>query len=335
MKRQSISLCAFPTTVMVVDDEPGMHIGLRNALRNQKIILQSFEEPRQALDYIEQDYDFLPLSEQLLKSQEGGLDQVATCVNLREVESIYRNPERFKRITVLIVDFAMPDINGLEFCEKLKRDDFRIILLTGEAGYDLAVTAFNKGLIHQFILKSTPNLFETLTVAIHEQQKLYFAQQSALILRNTQQMQQLNVQLSDPVVIDLFEDICQKNTIVEHYILETEGGFLLADAEGNVSFLITKNEEALNDYLQLADMTGEAPPAVVDALKKHTHVPLFYLESDLHTPPEDWMPYLHPATLLKGEACNYFYAFLPKAEGFGVEKDNILSYKKYFNKMNE
>ena len=54
----------------------------------------------------------------------------------------------------------MPDINGIEFCQNLKDKKVFKIMLTAEADSNIAIKAFNDGLINKFILKTTEHLHQ-------------------------------------------------------------------------------------------------------------------------------------------------------------------------------
>ncbi|HAT9113325.1 TPA: response regulator, partial [Legionella pneumophila subsp. pneumophila] len=66
---------------------------------------------------------------------------------------------RFEHAPLLVVDYQMPAINGIEFCKKIKEKKIFKIMLTAEADKDTAIKAFNNGLIDKFILKTSENLY--------------------------------------------------------------------------------------------------------------------------------------------------------------------------------
>jgi CheY-like chemotaxis protein len=76
---------------------------------------------------------------------------------IHEIYKVIYNPRRYEEISTVIVDYDMPSMKGLEFCEKLQNPYIRKILYTGVAGEGLAIEAFNKGLIDGYIRKGDPN----------------------------------------------------------------------------------------------------------------------------------------------------------------------------------
>ena len=57
---------------------------------------------------------------------------------------------RFRLNTVIVLDYAMPGMNGMELAHRLRDVAGAKLLLTGEAGPGLAVEAFNADLIHAY-----------------------------------------------------------------------------------------------------------------------------------------------------------------------------------------
>lgn len=329
MKDPLIGLCYFPTTVALVDDEPAFVDSLVMALGTQ-FPVKTFTKATKALDYFNNQYSRKSFSKELLLPEEEEGDLIKLNFDLRAVDQLIYNDNRFSEITVLVVDQAMPDMTGLELCRQLNRHKMRIILLTGEAGNEMAVAAFNKGIIHQFILKSVPNREQVLKDAIKHQQLQYFIGQANNIFDNAEvQSDIIATQLSDPLLVKYFLDMVKKHNIVEYYLLDNEGGFLLADENGKTSLLALKSADMLDAYYDIAKFGENTPTSVLTALEEHSHVPLFYLGSDLNTPPENWDTYLHPATKVQGEYGTYYCAWLPEGDKYGVKADRICGYRHY------
>src|SRR5450830_185894 len=73
---------------------------------------------------------------------------------------------RFAFTRVCVVDYSMPAMSGLRVLSELTDWSGSRILLTGRADEQLAVSAFNRGLIDQFIPKQSPEIRLRLTDAI-------------------------------------------------------------------------------------------------------------------------------------------------------------------------
>src|SRR5262249_5607152 len=157
------------------------------------------------------------------------------------------------------------------------------------------------------IVKSIPDLPNRIVEDIHQLQKLYFLQLSdSLLNRFSTEKDELLCCLSDPAFIHYFNTLCQEKKIVEYYILDKNGSFILLDAKGNVSWLIVADEEMMNGYYQLAN-SNYVPNSIKQDLKNKKRILFCYSEQDYQTHPSKWEPLLHPAKVLKGQK-NYYYA---------------------------
>lgn len=328
-----IGLCYYPTTVVAVDDHPGL---LRNLVISlgENVPMKTFNKPLEALEFLNH-HPIYPFYLGLLESEDFEGDQYGYFsgkVDVRAIDQRVYFDDRYGEISVVLVDYAMPEIDGLSFCRQLKRAGKRVILLTGEAGHELAVEAFNEKLIDQFILKGAANCSLVLEKAIEDQQRAYFLEASKIILRSLPVQSAIVTQLlMEPAFVKLFDDLCREHQFVEYYLIDDEGGFLFLDGEGSPSILVLKNAENLDDYYDIAINAEGVEESILSALRNHTHVPLFYLGNDLKTPPNQWGPYLHAAKTLIGEYDRYYYALLPSAEKYGVKKAEINSFFKYLD----
>ena len=88
-------------------------------------------------------------------------------------EEIY-NKDRFNDVSVIIVDYYMDEMNGIEVCETLSKHPAKKILLTGGADKEnIAIDAFNKGIIHRFINKTDPDFPSQIRQAIYMQRGIF------------------------------------------------------------------------------------------------------------------------------------------------------------------
>ncbi|MGV3495137.1 MAG: response regulator, partial [Ramlibacter sp.] len=77
-----------------------------------------------------------------------------------------RYTERYALSRVVVVDFSMPGMDGLQALAELGDWPGARVLLTGQADEQVAVRAFNRGLIDQFIPKQTPDISRRLVEAV-------------------------------------------------------------------------------------------------------------------------------------------------------------------------
>lgn len=121
-------------SIALIDDDL-LFLEAMSSLLKEKYLLEVFSNPINALNYF---YDSYPVS-----------SQVSTSNNLFE-------------IGVIIVDYNMADMNGIELCRKLNFLPSKKILLTGDGCEKLPTDALNEGQINCFIRKDSLTLPEDI-----------------------------------------------------------------------------------------------------------------------------------------------------------------------------
>src|SRR5206468_8133381 len=92
---------------------------------------------------------------------------------------------RFRDVSVVIIDYHMQEINGIDVCKELINHPSKKILLTGSPDKDkIAIDSFNSGIIHRFINKADPDFLPQLKQAIAQLKETYFRDLSIKILPN-------------------------------------------------------------------------------------------------------------------------------------------------------
>jgi CheY-like chemotaxis protein len=326
------SVCYFPTTVIFVDDNLPFLEGLQLTLNPDKAHYLFFDQPEEALNFLTTKYQANPFYNRCISQSNDELPEHRTIdINIREIHKESLNPQRFDETTVLVVDYAMPGLTGLDICTKLKNQLFKKILLTCEADECIAVRAFNEGIINKFIRKDDPNFESTINDAIQELQKKYFQDLSSSLISslvaNTQTSSKL---LTNPNFIDFFESLVIQLKIVEFYLMDSEGSFMLLDINGTPKWLTVKSTYEIQAFAELAKI-GRADQNLVKKLMDCSYIPYFHTNEELQTPPEQWHNFLHPAKKLK-DIEDYYYAIVtnPKTHNIG----DVLSFKKYCDKNN-
>jgi CheY-like chemotaxis protein len=237
-------------------------------------------------------------------------------VRLAALINLIQDSSRFDEISVIIVDYSMPGMNGIEFCRAIEKHPAKKILLTGEADHRIAVDAFNQGLIHRFILKQTQEnlLYEELNSAINELQNVYFSVNSRKIL-STLGLEGL---FSNSYLVDFINKLCVEKKYIEFYLLNSRGALLFLDEEGRSQVFICETLKNLNSYALIA-RDNEASNLVIRSLEYCTHLPYLLSAENEDLPFDKWENYLLPATHLLGT--DLFYALTTHLPyGFAVKK---------------
>lgn len=234
---KSIPACFFPTKVLLIDDQVKFLKELKPTLDTSACTYDTFSNPYEALEHLKK---FQGKESYLHKWLGDGYQHIKEH-DYRWRDQIYSN-ERFEQVSTIIVDHTMPGINGIELCAKLQSHHLQKIMLTGEADESIAINAFNEGLIQGFVRKNDPKVFDKLHTLIHKRQQEFFNSLTRWAYEAAKE-DVYGTLLGAPEYINIFQDMVARFHIVEYYLLDTVGKFLLVDAQGNLSALYAYHQE--------------------------------------------------------------------------------------------
>lgn len=323
----------FPTTVLFVDDNIGflsnlslqLASGLSFQLYNSPIdalaILNDSGRPTTPIGRFFSRYhhtDDLPLTHHVID------------VNLGKIHREIYNEFRFEQVSVVVVDYDMPSIDGIEFCRGIKNPDIKKILLTGKADEKIAVRAFNEGVIDRFILKQDKDAIETLNQSIVELQQAYF-RQTERMLTDALAIGK-HAFLRDPLFTARFQEIREHLHIVEFYLCSEPDGILMLNAQGESFLLLVQNENAMFGQYEIAESQG-APQELLDALKRNEVVPYFWQTEGFWTPAcSNWHDFVFPSTEFQGLNW-YCYAIVNNPPPFRT--DLVFFYHDFLDELDQ
>ncbi len=331
----------FPTQVVLVDDNGDFLEGI-SVLLGRGLGYQLFRSAHQALEYVNIAQQHVAITQRCYSCYKTGPleSDNLTHIDINQVHHEVYNPARFQTPSVVVVDYAMPEMNGLEFCCSLTNPYIKKILLTGQADIEVAVEAFNDGIIDQFITKKDPQLKYKLNKAIRVFQEQYFAKAYKLItdpiIANNHSGYLLDLQFHD-----FFQSLRKRLDAVEYYIIDQPfSGFLLVDAEGICHCLYILTQENVDKHLKEAQAQN-ASEELITQLKSHKLVPIFNCDilygnagpledNDKHF--TDWKRYHYPATKVQAKGC-YYCVLAPAMHMNSYQLKKVYSYSRYMQTL--
>lgn len=308
---QEVHAYSFPTTVMMVDDN-------RDFLSNFSLQLDSglayrlFDSPASALKYLNRPGQPAPLYQRCFSHYRDVVGWSMTDhlirLDVSVLEQGVAHPDRFAEVSVVLVDYDMPGLDGVSFCAQIDNPRIKKVLLTGVGDEKVAVRAFNEGVIDRFISKSQRNVAEQVNAAIAELQQRYFRDVSRMI-RDSLSLES-PVFLQDPVFQRYFGELRRERGFIEYYLTAEPAGFLLADAQGALARLLVAGEADLRAQWEIA-VDQDCPPELADMLSSGEALPYFWATEGFYRPDcrDDWRRYMHPARKLTGIE-GYYVALL-------------------------
>lgn len=258
MSEYTLSPYYHPTTICFVDDNEHFLQSLDLELPGDWAC-RTFTDPEAALEYLQTPIEFPPLMDRCFSLQrESG--EVLIHLDLGLIEQEISHVDRFRRISVLVVDYAMPSLNGLQLCEALIDPHIRKAMLTGVADEKLAVQAFNAGLIHRFIPKQAGDPIHQIHQFVDELVHEYFNQYTVR-LKSTLAIDPPGF-LTDTTVGSWVHELMRTHGLVEYYLVDDPPGLLMLKSNGEIWRLAILDSDDLAAQLDQAAAFG-APERIL------------------------------------------------------------------------
>lgn len=333
MQHFSIPTCFFPSTTLFIDDCRDFLLNFVLQL-DEGLAYRIFDSPFDALDFIGGSRCELDLlNQRCLKeynqAKKNPLTNHTIHLDLAAIHAEIYNPRRFSEISVVVIDYLMPGINGLDFCRSIGNTNIKKILLTGQADEKLAIEAFHEGLIDRYIKKSDPHAAELITKSIYELQLQYFQSMSDMVVR----MLSLSSPgcLQDKKFVDFFRSLREEKGIVEYYMVDNSGSFLLLNDDANLSFLLVKNAQDMKHCYDLARKNAVSED-ILRQIGNGEKMPCFWGKDTETLQNTQWEACLVPASELIAED-SYFYSYISDPSFFADCRGKILSYHHYMEEL--
>lgn len=325
----SVLTCFFPTTVVLIDDDPAFSRFLEMGLDGTPFVCKTFGDPLEALSFINESSrdNGLDYSNLVRTDEESTVEYKSIWLNIGDLYTEVYLPSRFNKISVVISDYRMPSMNGVDFCSKISDKNIQRVLLTGLAEDRIAVEAFNAGYISRF---SRKNLSLDLVDIVNKSARKYFQNYTDYVLRYAS-FGELE-HLRDPVFADFFGRIYQQGGFVEYYMLDPFGSYLFVRSDGSMKVLNVLTEVELAKLVDVAVASREADEEVLNKLRSRKYMLVCHNRHGSLPPVSEWKDLLQPSGSLEGSQ-TYYYVIsgsevaevdASKVVSFDLFKDNLL-----------
>ncbi|WP_175983117.1 response regulator [Caballeronia zhejiangensis] len=262
----------YPTTVFLVDDNQSYQHMLRRTLP-ESCLGCFFASPARALDHLLE-------RQRLVQSAEFDLSAAVQRMENRDPScdtsgtlgyDVLLEDGRFDQVSAIVVDYHMPEMNGLELLAAMREFDCTKILLTGVADEALAVDAFNAGIVDQYI-KKTDNQFVTKL-----KRALDLAQARHCASRGLAALNDMGKTYRDKRVQAGISHVVAREHIAEFYWRAEPNALLMFSYSGAVSVFVAWDEEDWAFQCDVANDAG-APRAFCDKMAARKIMPIFWPE---------------------------------------------------------
>lgn len=313
--------CFFPTTVLMVDDNKPF-LSTLSLLIDQYIPTVIETDPLQAIEVIEKNYLKPTFIQECTYSlhpdniEENDSYFPLFHINIQKLLAVSHDPGRFSSISLLLVDYSMPNMTGEELCKRLSHIPIKKAMVTGEADLNIAVDLFNAGIINKFIVKDSPQFYQQIKETITELQCAYFKEISKPLIDQLKISENI---LDHPAFHLFFKKNQQRLNAIEYYLLDNQGSFLFLDKKGTPTIIAIKPAQEIERYYYIAQ-DNDAPQEIISLLHKKAYFPFFLTEKHLKAPLNQWHNFLFETRPIPGMDSIY-YAEITFKEGDQYFKD--------------
>ena len=307
----SLPIYHHPSLTVLIDDSDSFLKSLSFQL-DPSLASKAFVDTRAAIDWLARHGDGGGRREGLHASFDTYPTSLNECNVAFDIEDIHRisfKSSRFMTPSVLVVDYSMPQMNGVQLCEALRHLPCKKILLTGVADEKVAVDAFNRGLIDRYIKKSDDDALDRLETEIVVLQREFFAARSDP-LRELISLHQYSF-VGDHTFAELVRTLVRKHGFVEHYVYSSPPGILMYDSDGHAQLMVVETEAGMQAHYEVAS-DNDAPASLLAALRERCIVPWFREGDGMYSQAfaQRWHKYSAAAQVCQG-AQTFYWALFP------------------------
>jgi CheY-like chemotaxis protein len=305
-----------PVSIVFLDDDKAflnaleMQLGKHGGMR----VFMKSDEALSAVAQSEED-----VNEEVLDlidpNEDNAISTYSLSIRIANIHRAIYNENRSKYIAGVVVDYDMP-ISGIDFCKDIKSNEIYKIMLTGKAGNELAIDAFNKRIINKYLAKKSSSLYEDLVLAISDAKQHYFFEKSKTIIDN------LGKNFKNLLINDsfqkIFNKVFQESGAVEYYLVDRSGSYLFLDKELQPTWLIIRSVQEIKEQIAILE-EAEIGNEFIELLKSNQKL-LFLVSENDYEKPEAITEYLFDANKLND---NYFYSVVKGRVTNLIDWENI------------
>ncbi|MCI5056567.1 MAG: response regulator [Flavobacteriales bacterium] len=311
-------------------DDDERFLNLISLMFKNKIPFKTYDDPIKARDKILSKKD-KNSNESFSIGEQGKKNHESLDINIQEFHKKIYDKSRFDEVSTLVIDYSMPQCNGIEVCEGISEIPCKKILLTGEADEKIAVKAFNDGVIDYFIRKSEITSSTQLLEKIQELQTLYMLEKYSVVMAALTKARQHASVFNDNRFLDMFHQLCNQHKIIEYYISDSSGSLLLLNKHGNASKLVIRNDEDMQSvYEFVEDNKDQISKETLSSIKERKSI-LYTGEKDYYSiDPKDWATHLYEANIIQDKKVYWSYV---KNDQDYIDEKRLFPFEKYLSQQ--
>jgi CheY-like chemotaxis protein len=254
----------YPVTTVFLDDSADFLHALRGIFPDEHLN-PSFTRPREALEFI------LSRADRIAPGRLSGADysEFEKKGGSALGRDVLMDEVRFEEIAAVVVDYEMPDVDGVEFLASIRHVPCTKILLTGAADEIEAVSAFNAGLIDFYLKKTDPGMTRKLINALAQAKAKHCEQRGYISVHD------VGSTYCDPRMLAALNEVVTRERIAEYYWRPDQDAVLTIDQDGQPGVFLTWADSDWNFQCSVLTDEGGAA-ALLQEMEARRVMPVFW-----------------------------------------------------------
>jgi CheY-like chemotaxis protein len=292
----------YPTTTVIVDDDKIFLKTIAQGIRNKNLV-RTFNRPNDVLEYINKHSNFEALAGQYLKILDSeDINEVRIAIEYGKIHNELNNDQKQDVISTIIIDYDMPEIDGLSMCRELSNNFFKV-LLTSAVTDAKVIEAFNSKIIDAYIPKNSPDLISAIRKVIDQAEESYFNKLSSPIVQALTLHPNSPCYFTNSSYIKFFNDLINMLAITEYYLVEPMGSCILTTKNGVIYNLFVSDEDEL--IATIESIPDNTDPKMIEMLKRRELMVCYPFDNKVTLSSDNIYLYVHECKNIKDSKLYY------------------------------
>ena len=287
--RSVLPICFYPMRKIILDDDHAFSQSILLKMHGKNFTL--YNSPKNALNHLLHEYQPSLTKAHLLVKDSNVADsstQHIINIDLKKLNKMLLQSFH-QDISVLFVDYHMPEMRGTDFLKEIQHLPIKKALITGENDYQIAIDAFNSGLVDAYLRKDDPDFSNEIQRIVSELEWKYFTELSSIFLNISDFDYLKNIHL-----INFFNHFIKENNVMAFCLSHIQGNFITQNIANKQNYFLVRSKSQLNELAKIAKEDG-ASSKTIKNLNQGKAIPFFLSKEYWEVPANEWEKFLYSA----------------------------------------